>query len=159
MIAGTAVGAYGQIQSGKAQEQAYKAQAEQDRNNAILADRRAKDAIERGQYEENKARQEASIREKGYEASFAAANIDTSYGSPLDFITAAAQQGEMDAAIIRMNSEREAEDFNMQGYNSRASANQKVAAGSNAAQAGMISGIGSALTGGSGAFKYRASIT
>ena len=158
MIASTLMSGVGMYQQGQAEAQAAGYQAQVDQQNAVLADRRAKDAIERGMQEQEKALREGTAVRKGQEASFAAANIDTSYGSPLDVITSTAAEAQLQAATIRANAEREAEDYEQQGYNSRSSAGMNRARAKNAKTAGMIGTAGTVLSGGAGVFKYRASL-
>lgn len=155
MVASMVAGVGGQLYTASANASAANYEAEISRQNAILADRRAKDALERGRLEEQRAKAQATSVRKQQEASFSAANIDTSYGSPLDVILSSVQQGELDAAIIRSNAEREAEDFEMQGYNARANSNMSRARGRNAMTAGIFASVGTALDGGAGVFQYR----
>lgn len=156
MIASTVVGVGGQVIQAQAQSDAYEYQAQVDRQNAILADRRAKDAIERGQLEEERAKREATALRKQQEASFSAANIDTSFGTPLDVIISSAMQGEQQAAIIRANAEREAEDFTMGAHSSRSQAALNQSSARNATTGGLFASVGTALDGGAGVFEYQA---
>ena len=158
MATSIAVGAAGSMYQADAQAKAAKYQAQVNEQNAILAQRRAKDAMDRGQIEEARKKEEGSKLESLQKASFAAANIDMSYGSPLDVITSTAAEAQLQAATIRANAEREAEDYEQQGYNSRSSAGMNRARAKNAKTAGMIGTAGTVLSGGAGVFKYRASL-
>lgn len=150
------VGAAGALYQGQAQKNAAEFQAEMDRRNAIFADQRAKDAIERGQLEEEKAKRDNAQLKGLQEASFAAANIDTGYGSPLDVINSTAMEGEMNAAIIRANAEREAEDYEMQAWNSRSNASLSKAAGRSAQIGSYFSAAGTILSGAASVGQYQA---
>jgi len=156
MIASTVASVGGTMYQSSANAAAAEYNAEVNQQNAILADRRAKDAIERGQMEEERKKREATILKKQQEGSMAAAGLDTSYGSPLDIITSSYAAAQTDAAIIRANAEREAEDFGVQAQNQRSNARMNRMTASNARTSGMISSVGVALDGGAGIFKYKA---
>ncbi len=141
-----------------AQANAAEFSAEINQQNAVLADRRARDAIERGQLEEARKKAEGTAIRKKQEASFAAANIDTGYGTPLDIILSSAMAADMDAAIIRSNAEREAEDYEMQAHNYRSQAAQDKASASGARVGGLFSAAGTVLGGYSSYYKYKASV-
>lgn len=159
MIAGGAVSGFGQISSGIAANNAAKFNAQVQEQNAVLAERRARDAVERGKLEEEKAKREATQTRKAQEASFSASNLDLGFGSPLDVIVATATAGELNAATIRASAEREAEDFETQATNSRNSAEITRMEGRNAKRGGFIGGFGSVLDGGAGVLKFRAQQT
>ncbi len=151
-IASTVVGVAGTLYQADASANAAEYSAQVNEQNAQLADRRAKDAIERGQMEEERKKREATLLKKQQEASFSAANIDIGYGSPLDFITSSAMDAQMDAAMIRMNAEREAEDLENEAVNFRNQANLDRAEAKGAKMGGIFSAAGTALTGGARAF-------
>jgi len=156
MIASAVVGVGSTLYAGAAQANAYEAEAKINAQNAILADRRAKDAIERGQFEEERKKREGTLLRKEQENSFAASNIDFGFGSALDIITSSAMAAQMDASIIRMNAEREAEDFEMQAHNQRNSQSMNKSAASGARIGSIFAAAGTALDGGAGVFKYNA---
>lgn len=158
MIVSTVTSVAGGLYQASASANAANYQAQINEQNAILADRRAKDAIERGQMEEERKKREGSLLRKQQEASFAAANIDTGYGSALDIITSSAFAAELDAAIIRSSAEREAEDFEVQAVNFRNQAQQDRYSAKGAKIGGLFGAVGTALDGGAGIFKYKASI-
>ena len=109
-----AIGLASTAMQAQAKSRAADRNAKIAQQNAVLADRRARDAVERGQVEEESKKREGTALRKSQEASFSAANIDTSFGSPLDFIISSATEMDLDAAIIRTNAEREGEDFTLQ---------------------------------------------
>jgi len=158
MIASTVVGAAGSMYQASAAANAASAQAKVNEQNAILAKRRAEDAINRGQLEENRKLQEGTLLRKQQEASFAAANIDTGYGSALDVIVASAWGAEQDAAIIRSNAEREAYDYEVQAWNYKNEAAANKASAKGAMIGGLFSTMGTVLDGGASIFKYKASV-
>lgn len=159
LIASTVVGTAGTLYSASANAAEMEYQADISQRNAVLADRRARDAIERGQIEEERKKREGTLLRKQQEASFAAANIDTGYGSALDVITSSAMAAQLDAAMIRANAEREAEDFEQQGWNYRQQAGSQRAGARGARIGGLFSAAGTALDGGAGVFRYRAGVS
>lgn len=158
MVASTALSAGSAIQQGQAASDAAAFNAEVSQQNAVLADRRAKDALERGQIEEEKAKRQSTIQQKQQEASFSASNLDLGYGSPLDVLVATATAGEMEAATVRANAEREVEDFQVQGTNSRNNARLNRMSSRNAKSAGIFNAGAAAVNGGAGILKYRAGL-
>ena len=158
MVVGTAVSAIGAKQQSDAAAASANYQAGINRQNAILSERRAKDAVERGQMEENRKLREGTMLKKQQEASYSAANIDMGYGSPLDVITSTDMAAKLDADIIRANAEREAEDYDQQAWNYRNQAGLNKFEAKNAKAAGKIAMASTVLSGGSGVMKYRASL-
>lgn len=155
LIASTVVAGAGQLYQADAQSNAARFNAQVNRQNAVLADRRARDAIERGQLEEERKKREGTLLRKQQEASFSAGNIDFNFGSPLDFITSSATAVQMDASIIRANAEREAEDFQTQGVNARNQASLNRSQSRGARIGGLFSTAGTVLNGGVGVLRHR----
>jgi hypothetical protein len=140
------LGAAGQIQQGQAQAAASNYNAQVAEMNATLADRKARDALERGQLEEQNKRMEVAQLQGRQKAAMAANGVDLTFGSPLDTIVDTAVLGELDALTVRRNANREAYDYEVQGVNQRAGAtldrmNAKSATtGSYLAAAGTVLG-------------------
>lgn len=153
-LAGTAVTAYGQIKAGNAAAQQAQYQASVDRNNAVIAERQAADALERGRVEERQKRI-AIERAKGEQRNaFAANNVALDSGSPLDVLEFTEGQGALEQLIIRNNAEREAASFRNQAANFGASAELSLLRGSSERSAGLLSGA-STLLGGAARFGSR----
>lgn len=159
MVASTAIGAAGQIQTGRAQNAAAQYQAQVATINAGFAEKRAADALARGREEEARVRREGAQLQGQQTAQMAAAGLDLGFGSPLDVLIDTATGIELDALRTRRNAALEAEDFDRQAWNYRADAGMSRAEGKNAQTAGYIGAAGSILSGGAQAAKYRASIT
>jgi len=104
--------AYGQYQQGKYQEQVGK-------NNAIVQNRMAENAVQRGQQEEQRHRMRVAQMKSDQRAAFGASGRDIS-GSALDIIGDTAQMGELDAMTLRSNAETEAYGHKVAAVNSRA---------------------------------------
>lgn len=152
-LGATLLGAAGQIQQGKAQAAASNYNAQVAEMNATLADRRARDALERGAIEEQQKRQEVAQLQGRQKAAMAVNGVDLTFGSPLDTLVDTAVLGELDALTIRRNTAREAYDYEVQGVNGRADAtlnrmNAKAAktGGYLAAAGTVLGGFGKAYT-------------
>jgi type II secretory pathway pseudopilin PulG len=116
-VVGTAVGGMAQVQAQKAQEQ-------QSRNNAIIAQRNATDARQRGVV----AEQDVQLRNRAMigkqKNTLSERNISLASGSALDIIGDTAMFGKLDALTTRGNFEREAIGHESQMMNFNAQAEQ-----------------------------------
>ena len=144
----TAVSAFGQIQQGKAAEKQAQFQAQVARNNAIIAERKAQDAIDRGKVAEAERRQETAQLLARQRASAAAGGVLVDTGSILDIISDTAGLGELDALTIRANAQREATGFRDQAAQFQNDASLTEAAGQNRRRASLINAGGTLLEGG-----------
>lgn len=155
LIGATIASAAGALYAGDAQAAAAEYNAKIMGQNAIFADQRAKDALERGRLEEERVRREGTLVRKGQEARYGAAGIDLAYGSPLDAIISSATQAELDALTIRENANREAEDHDKEAWSYRANASLAKAEAKSAKIAAAVGAIGSVLSGGAEVYKYK----
>ena len=146
-LAATAIGAVGQVQQAQATAASNKYNAQVQEMNATLADRRAKDAIERGADEEQKKRQQIAAIQGQQRAGMAANGVDLTFGSPLDTIVDTAVLGELDALTIRSNAYRESYDYQVQGVNARAGATMSNMTADAAQTAGWLNAAGTVLGG------------
>jgi hypothetical protein len=146
-VGSTLLGAAGQIQQAQATSAANKYNAQVADMNATLADRKAKDAIERGATAEQQKRQQTAQLQGRQRAAMAANGVDLTFGSPLDTLVDTAQMGELDALNIRSNAYREAYDDKVQGVNQRADATLDRMRASSAETGGFLSAAGTVLTG------------
>ena len=152
-LGSTLLGAAGSIQQGQAAASAAKYNAQVAEMNATIADRRAKDAIERGATEEQKKRQQVQQVIGQQQAAMAANGVDLTFGSPLDTIVDTAVLGELDALTIRTNAYREEYDYRVQAANQRAGGQLELMKGQAAKTAGYLDGFGTILGGASKAYK------
>jgi len=152
-IGASLLGAYSQIEQGRAQQQAANYNAQVAQMNAKLADERARDALERGAEEENKKRREVAGLIGKNRAAMAKSAVDMSFGSPLDVIIDSATLGELDALTIKKNSYREEQDHRQQANNYRAEAGMYKAAGKNAKSQSLFAAGGTLLGGVGDAYK------
>lgn len=142
------MGAYGQIQQAQATASANRYTAQVQDMNARLADRQARDALERGKLEEQRKRQEVA-RIKGIQTAAMAANgVDVTFGSPLDTLVDTAVAGELDALTIRTNAAREAHDYEVDATGKRASAKLSRMSANSASKGGYLDAFGTILGGG-----------
>lgn len=146
-IAGAGVSAVGSMAQGQAQKNAADYQAAVDRNNAILSQRQARDAVERGQADQQTQMRKNADALGRARASYASRGVEGNFGSPLDVMGDMAQFGALDAKTIGVNSEREAAQYQAQAMSSNASATLKQQQGNNAETAGTIGAFGSLLSG------------
>jgi hypothetical protein len=179
-LLGSVVGAIGQYEAGKAQAAAIEARAQEharmmemqarvNEQNALFADRRARDAMLRGAEESERVRNEGKQLMGRQIAQLAASNLDLGFGSPLDVLVDTAVGTALDDARARRNAALEAEDFDMQAWNYRTQAmlDRENAAGTlrvariesrAARQAGVIGAVGSLIGGIGTAYRYSAKI-
>lgn len=152
-LATTAIGfglqMYGQNQQAKAAAAQANYQAGVDRNNKIIADRQAEDAIKRGQAEEEDQRRKVAQIKGSQRTAFAARGIDLGSDVVIDTLSDTAMFGELDALTIRSNAEREAYGYRVQGMNYQASADNNALAAKNAKSAGRTNMMSTLLSGAS----------
>jgi len=147
-IGSTLLGAAGAVQSGQAAAASGRYSAQVSEMNATLADRRAKDALERGAVAEQRKRQEVSAIVGKQTAAMAANGVDLTFGSPLDTLIDTATMGEIDALTIRTNANREAYDYRVQAASGRANATLQRSQADSAEMGGYLKAGGTILGGG-----------
>lgn len=152
MVASTVIGGVGQLQAAGAASASAKYNAQVADMNAKLANRAAKDALERGGLEEQKQRQQTAQLLGQQQAGMAANGVDLTFGSPLDLLVGTAVLGELDALTIRSNAYREERDIRQQGANYRGQAGMYRAEAKGAKTAGWLSAGGTVLGGGAQAY-------
>jgi hypothetical protein len=152
-IGSTLMGAFGQIQQAQAASAAGKYNAQVAEMNATLADRRARDALERGKVDEQRKRNEVAAIKGKQMAAMAANGVDLGFGSPLDTLIDTATLGEIDALTVRTNAARESYDHSVDAVNKRAGATLSNMQARSALQGGYLNAAGTILTGGSKAYQ------
>jgi len=129
----------------------------QAQENAKAAENQAHDARERGKKTvADHYRQVAALRSK-QNAGFASLGLDVGLGAPADIIGDTDFFGNQDADILRDNIDREAQGFQIDAANYRASGAMAKAKGSAAFTSSLISAGGTILDGASqiGAHNYK----
>lgn len=157
-LGSTLLGAAGAVQQAQSTAAANRYNAQVQEMNAKLAERRAKDAIERGAAEEQRKRQQVSQIQGQQRAAMAANGVDLTFGSPLDTLVDTAAMGELDALTIRTNAYREAYDYRVDAVNKRAGAQLSRLQANAAETGGYLDAMGTVLTGAGKAYsQYRTS--
>lgn len=151
-IGSTILGGAGAIQTANAQSAAAKASASVNDMNARIADRAAKDALERGKKDEQQHRAKTAALIGQQRASMAANGVDLTFGSPLDLLVDTAVLGEMDALTIRSNAYKEERDIRQQANNFRTQAGVDRASASSIKTGGYLNAAGTLLGGGAKAY-------
>lgn len=146
-LLGTAVSAVGAIAGGQAQAAAADAQAAQDRNNAVIAQRNAEDARQRGIADEQSQQLRTRARIGMQKNTLSERNISISGTSALDILGDTAMFGKLDALTVRNNAQREAIAYEAQSSNFTSQANINSMAADNYALAGGITAFSTALGG------------
>ena len=154
------IGFIGDRQKAQAEQQQAAFNAAVARNNQILANRAAADAIKRGEAaaaKQGEATRQFKARQR---TALAGGGVRVGVGSALDIETDVSAVGREEEAIIRRNAEREALGFRTQGMNFAASAELATLKGDQSRRAAGISAFGTLLTVGSdlekaGVFKKR----
>jgi hypothetical protein len=139
-----ALSAAGSVAQGMSASAAAKAQAGAEEQNARLAELQGADAVRRGGLEEAKFRREQSMLAGRQRSLLAASGVDIDSGSAAELQEASRMEAEEDAAVIRMNAQREKWGFDAQAVNHRNAAAAARSAGKNAMTAGIV-GAGTSL--------------
>ena len=156
MIGSTVMGGVGAIQQGNAQAASAKYNAQVADMNSKLAQKSARDAVARGQIEEQQQRAKTSALIGQKRVAMAANGVDMKFGSPLDDLIDTATMGELDALTIRSNTYREERDIRQQGLNSSAQAGLYRAEAKSAKTGGFLNAFGTVLGGAADAYgNYR----
>ena len=158
MMAQAVLSGAGALVQANAQASAANYAAEINMRNAEFAERRARDALLRGQEEENRVRAEGAQVAGRQRAGLAAAGLDLGFGSPLDILVDTATGIELDAARARRNAALEAEDFDRQAWSYRAQAGLDRAEARSARIGGVLGVVGAGIGGAGRVAQYRASI-
>lgn len=114
---GTGVSVYSGIQQGKAQSAQAEYQSAVMKNNAIYAERAAKDAEARGKIAEDQQRMQTQQLIGRQRALLAANGVMVDTGSAADLTADTAMIGEQEALTVRNNAQREANGYRQQGAN------------------------------------------
>ena len=112
----------GAMDQSQATQDAYKQKAETARQNKVLADMQAKDALERGSLSKQGHRRQVSQIRGSQIASMAARGLDLGGGTAADVLASTDIMAQYDAKTIGDNAEKEAEGYRMMGKNYQANA-------------------------------------
>lgn len=148
-VAGTAVSAYGAIQTANAQSAASSAAAQQAQNNATLAQNAANDATARGVVAQQQKANQTNQLLGQQRAGLAANGVDPNSGTAVNLQSDTAGNGELDQLTIGANAAREAAGYQAQGMNYTTQASVDEASSQNDLSAGALK-AGSSIIGGAG---------
>lgn len=146
-VGSAVMGITSSMSQSKNQQAMYNYQAEQDRQNARVAEINAANERQSGLEEARLQRLKTLQNIGSQQAGMAANGIDVTQGTALDTIEDTATMGELDALMTMYNSERTAINFDRQAANFNNQANLDIIAGQNARKAGTINAIGYGLQG------------
>lgn len=158
MAVGAGVSTLGTIQAASAASANAKFQARIAQDNAARTSEQMRDAYERGADQERQVRAEGAQVLANTRGALASNNMDLTFGSPLDTILETSAEIERDAYRAKRNTSYEVRDLEVKRTNYLNQANASTAEASNASTAGFIAGVGTALSGASDIYRYRASI-
>ena len=147
-VISTGVSTLGAVQQAQSQQDIHNYQAAVARNNQILAEHQAADAIDRGKIEEGKHREKVKQLIGRQRSIFGSAGLQLDSGTPLDVQLDTAEIGELDSLTIRNNFQRESEAYliRAQNFGNQAVLNRAAADAINPGLAGattLLSGVGS----------------
>jgi len=145
----TVVSAIGQKRQADAEAANLRYNAAIQRNNQIIANRNADDAIKRGKIEEQQNRLRIAQLKGEQRARTGSSGILVDQGSALDLLADTAEIGEYESQIILNNAEREASGFRTQASNYGSSAINSDIAADNTQAAGLQT-AGTTLISGAG---------
>ncbi len=143
MIGGGILSGAGQIASANAEAKAAKYNAEVQRQNAMLADRQARNVLDAGTREEQKQNAMTQEQKAKHHAAQAANGVDVTFGTPLDLMVDTARQGAIDALTIRTNAYRNYDDTRNQAVSYRNQAALYDTQAKNSRTAGVLGAFGS----------------
>ena len=143
-LLGLGLSAYGSYQQSKATKDAYAQQADVERQNKVLAEYQAKDALVRGELAIQSHRRQVKQLKGSQIASMAARGLDLGGGTAADVLASTDIMAEFDEDTIQTNAEKEAEGFRMMGKNY--AGNAALLAGRSGRENPLLSGVSSLLT-------------
>lgn len=147
---------YGAYSSGQAQSQAAAYQAQVNANNSTIAQQNAQYARQAGEAQAAQKQMETAQATGGIRAAEAANGLDVNSGSALGVQTSQKLVGSNDVATIRNNALRQVYGYQTQATSFKAQSQLDQMQSSNAAAGGVLSGLGSLLSGASSAAMFQA---
>lgn len=149
----SAIGAYGQAAS---QRSSLNYDARIADLNAVMAERQAQIAMERGQVQVNNVRRAGAATKGTARATMAARGLDLTTGSPADVLVSNDLMTELDAQQAEVNAVREAWGYRTQAQNQRNAANvgRSNARAINPGMAAATSLLGSATSVGTSIYNF-----
>jgi hypothetical protein len=150
-LLGGAISGLGAMESGQAQQNAANYQAQVAQINAGIAKQNATMEMAAGETAANTVSMKTRAAVGKTMAGQAASGIDVNSGSFVDARASEAELGMLDALTTRANAARGAYGYEVQATSDIAQSQLDIMQGQQAKEAGEISGIGSLISGASGA--------
>ena len=142
---GGLLGAIGQKREGEALKAQATFQAAVLRNNKLISDRAAEEAIEEGKIAAQERQTQVGQIIGQQRASFAGRGVVVDEGGAFDLLLDAVRIGKLDEIAIQTNAEREALALKMQGANFESQARLAELKGKAAKEAGLFGAAGTLL--------------
>lgn len=138
MLAGTAMSAFGEWQSGEKE-------AREAERNARLAEQTAKDSELRGELDAQQVRQEGRQVMGAQRVAYATSGVDVQSGSAQEARYDTAVLTELDAQTVRVNAARDAWGYRTQGLQYKAKGELDRQRGQSRAAGTVLTGVGQAF--------------
>jgi hypothetical protein len=149
LAASTALGVGATLYQGQAAKQQGRYTQQVEEQNATVSERRAADALARGEQEAGERRLKTRQLLGSQRAALAGNNVDLQDGTALDLVGDTAMFGQVDEARIRQNAAREAWGFRVDATNSRAAGAGARFSGDMARNASYLGAAAQAVAGAS----------
>jgi hypothetical protein len=150
-LLGGAISGFGAMESGEAQNAAAQYQAQVAQINAGVAKQNASMEMAAGETAANNSQMKTRAAVGATKAGQGASGVDVNSGSFVQARAGEAELGMLDALTTRANAARGAYGYEVQATSDQAQAQLDIMQGQQAQEAGEISGIGSLISGASGA--------
>lgn len=146
-IASTAVSTVAGIQQGNAQKAQYEYAAEQNRQNAKIAQNNATESRQKGVEEARLKRMQTLSQIGALKTANAANGVNINSGTALDTLEDTAAMGELDAMNASYQAEQTAQNYELQAKNFNTQANMDSFAAKNVSKTAKMNAFGTALSG------------
>lgn len=146
-LGSAALGAYSIYRSGQAEAAQMEYQAQVAEVNRKVADEQARDALARGEQEQQRLAREAAYLRGVQRAKMSAMGLDLSFGSPADILRDTALLAAEDQATTMENAQREAQGYRISARNYRSQGGAYRAGAANARTASYIDMASTILSG------------
>lgn len=153
-MAGSAVSAYGQLQSSQAASTAANYNAQVAENNAGISTQQAMWVGQKGVQAASNSQMKTAATVGSIKANQGASGVEIGTGSNADVVTSAREVGMLDALTIRSNAAREAYGYQTQAVSEKAQAQLDRFAAKNDISAGKINAATTLLGGAAKAAQY-----
>jgi hypothetical protein len=141
------LGVVGAIQEGQAAQDQSNYQSQVAKNNVLIAEQRAADALHRGEIAERQNKLKTHMAVASSRANAASRGVLVDEGSALTISQDLAEAGRMDDLTIRNNAAREAHAYRLEGQGFQSQADLFRASGENAKSVSQLDAMQSLIGG------------